>query len=93
MNKKEARSVMIEELKPYRAKSYAELEQLISQIDARMVSAPSGKQYQIEIEPFWDGAPNKDIRVGITLSGDWWTYFFPLTEDFIMSPNGQFVRE
>lgn len=93
MNKNEARSVMIEELKPYRSKPYAELKLLVSKVDARMVSGPSGKQYQIEIEPFWDGAPNQDIRVRIALSGNWWTNFFPLCEDFIMSPNGKFVGE
>jgi len=40
---------------------------------------PSGTWYQIEIEAFWDGEPNEDIRVLGSIDDG----FSPLSEAFI----------
>lgn len=94
MDKKEAKQVILAVLEPFRAKPYAEL---IQMIDAEPVTgeraSSSGKQYQIEIQVFWDNKPNGNIRVIGEIDDGGWRAYFPLTEDFIKSPSNEFVGE
>lgn len=94
MNKNEARQIIRAELEPYRAKPYSELTEMI---DAEPVigeaTGPGGTLYQIEIQAFWDGKPNGDIRVIGSIDDGGWRAIFPLTEDFIKSPSDKFVGE
>jgi len=94
MNKKEARQIIQAELESYRAKPYSEL---VKMIDAEPVTGevtgPSGKLYQIEIQAFWDGKPNGDIRVMGCIDDGGWRAVHPLTDDFIKSPSNNFVGE
>ena len=53
----------------------------------------SGKQYQVEIEFFWDGKPDKNIRVMGAIDDGGLRAMMPLTESFILSPDGTFVGE
>jgi hypothetical protein len=93
MDKEKARAVLAEALQPYRAKSYAALRDLIGQTDVYQIANPDGPDFQIEIEAFWDGRPDGDIRVMGGVDDGGWSAFAPLSEDFVVAPDGAFVGE
>jgi hypothetical protein len=93
MDKEKARAVLAEALRPYRAKSYAALRDLIGQVDVYQIANPDGSDFQIEIEAFWGDKPDGDIRVMGGVDDGGWRAFLPLIDDFIMAPDGSFVGE
>ena len=93
MNKTEARSVLRAELAKYRAKSYPDLLYLLKSQDCSEVKGPSGVLYQIEITAFWDAKPNDILRVRGAIDDRGLRAFFPLVEDFLITPMGQFVDD
>ena len=93
MNKEKARAVLSEALRPYRAKSYAELRDLIGQIDVYEIENSNGPDFQIEIQVFWDDKPDGNICVSGGIDDGGWSAFSPLGEDFILAPDGSFVGE
>ncbi len=105
------RNVLSEELKKFRNYTYEKLADLVKKehVEAYEVAGPEGNRYQVEIQFFWEGKPNGNIRVmgsidGIDLKPSL-TGFSLLrlmrgigiipdaTDDFIMSPTGEFVGE
>ena len=56
-------------------------------------AGPSGASYQVDIQVRWDDEPNGDIRVLAGIDDGGWRAFAPLTEDFILGPDGRFVGE
>jgi hypothetical protein len=93
MNKLEARQLLKEELAKWRQKSHAELAGLMGQSHHAEVRSSSGRLYQVEIEVFWDDKPDDNIRVSGSIDDGGWRAFVPLTDSFILSPNGTFVDE
>jgi len=108
MNEREARSIVREKLEPYRHRSYAQLAEMIGQEpETGEVVGASGEPYQFEIQAFWDSRSGGNVRVlaGIDESPHkpiFWNipvlrwipiYSTKVTEDFILSPEGQFVGE
>jgi hypothetical protein len=96
MDKQEAHSILAEHLTRYRSRSYAELAACVRQgrIDTPEMVAPSGSWYQIEVQFFWDDKPNSDVRVSGSISdGRGIRAFVPLSDSFILSPEGTFVGE
>lgn len=94
MDKEEARSVLARHLSEYRAVPYAELAGRIGTTETAEVLAPSGATYQLEFQFFWDSEPNRDIRVlGAVGDGGLRTFINPLSDDFIVAPDGTFVGE
>ncbi len=93
MDKAEAKKIIAKELETYRAKPYEELVKLIDTPIAYEKAGPGGIIYQIEIQVFWDDQPNSDIRVIGSIDDGGLRAFFPLTDDFIKSPTGEFVGE
>ena len=96
MDTKEARSILAEHLDRYRARSYAELAAWVreNRVDTPEAVAPSGSRYQIEVQFFWDDKPNGDVRVSGSISDDRGIRaFVPLSDSFILSPEGRFVGE
>ena len=94
MDKPEARELLALELNNWRRKAYSELStQLGAGPFVAEVSGKSGASYQIEIECHWDGKPNGDIRVLGAIDDGGLRAFAPLTDDFIMTPDGKFVGE
>jgi hypothetical protein len=91
MDKQEARSIAREQLAPYRRRPYADLVSMIGKVVHSEVTAPSGTRYQFEIQAFWDDKPNGDVRVMCSIDDMGWRAFFPLSDDFIMAPDGTFV--
>lgn len=93
MDKEKARGVLTSAPRPYRAKSYGELRGLIGQIDADVVANPDGPDFQIEIEAFWEGRPDGNIRFLGSVDDGGWSAFSPLCDDFIVAPDGSFVGQ
>lgn len=93
MNKDEAYKILGDSLQKYRSRQYARLAQEIGSVDTFEITGPSGTIYQIEIQLLWDGDADGDIRVLGAVDDSGWRAFMPLTDSFIMSPDGTFVDE
>ena len=95
MNKDEARRILLEHLARYKQRSYSELALLVAakQEDIFEVAGPTGTTYQLEFQFFWDSHPDGDIRVIGSIDDGGWRAFSPLTEDFVISPEGKFIGE
>jgi hypothetical protein len=93
MDKIEAKALLASELRKYRSRSYGELHARIGSQDTFDSFAPSGTRYQIEVQFFWDGQPNGNIRVMGSIDDGGWRAILPLTDSFILSWNGQFIGE
>jgi len=103
----EARTIVKEKLEPYRHKSYAELVEMVGKPDTFEITGPSGTEYQVEIEAFWDDKPNNNVRVMAAIDESpqrpvFWRipvlrwipiYGADVIECFIMSPGGTFIGE
>ena len=94
MDKREAHELLASHLAGYRERSYAELIALERAGPTTVeVAGPSGTCYQIEVQVVWDGARGGDVRVLGAIDDGGWRAFMPLTDDFIMAPDGSFVGE
>ena len=57
------------------------------------VVGEDGNSYQLEVEAIWDIARDEDVRVIVSVDDGGWRAFKPLTQDFVMRPDGSFVDE
>ena len=93
MNKAEAKSLLSQELSLYRELPYAELFSLVDKIETLERTAPSGVTYQIEMQVFVDDVSLQTLRVMGSIDDGGWRAFAPLSDSFILSPDGSFVGE
>jgi len=93
MDTDEARSVLTEHLASYRALTYPELAGRVDTVETAEVRAASGVEYQLEVQFLWDSKPNRDVRVIGSVDDGGWRAFVPLSDDFILAPDGAFVGE
>jgi hypothetical protein len=93
MNKVEALSLLQGQLRPWRERSWAQLREGVSQSHRFEVTGESGTWYQGEIQVFWDDKPDGAIRVMASIDDGGWRAFVPLTDDFILAPDGTVVDE
>jgi hypothetical protein len=95
MDKAEARRVLADEVRRLRELSYEEFRARIEEpeVETREVAAKSGTTYQLENQPVWDGEAGGDIRVLVAVDDGGLSAFKPLTDDFILAPDGSFVGE
>ena len=73
--------------------SYSQLIKLIETPETKRVKGEDGKSYQLEIEAVWDINRAEDVRVIVSVNDGGWRAFKPLTQDFVMRPDGSFVDE
>lgn len=93
MEKEEAIKILEDKLSEYRKLSYPELVGKIGEPETLEVKNKNCEDYRIEIEFFYDGHEETDLRVSGAISYSGWTDFFLVCSDFIISPNGEFVGE
>jgi hypothetical protein len=93
MNKQEAMEVLRAHLAPYRSESYAALQRLLGSPETTEVRGPSGTSYQIEVQAGWDDRPGGNLRVVGGIDDGGWRAFVPLSDSFIVAPDGSFVGE
>jgi hypothetical protein len=93
LNKIEAREVLRAQLQEWRAVTYPELCKKIGHSRRFETTGPSGTWYQGDVRVFWDDKPNGAIRVAGSIDDGGWRAFVPLTDSFILAPDGTFVGE
>ena len=92
MDKVEAYTIIQEELDAYKKKPYSELVSLIDNPQTKEVRGKSSTLYQTEVQVFWDDKKEENIRIIGSIDNMSWYAFSPLTEDFIMVPNGKIIN-
>ena len=94
MNKEEARSELARIVAENRNRPY---EYWVSQIDKKEMcecEASSGVKYQVETQALWDDfRKRRNVRVVFAIDDGGLRQFYPLTEDFIIAPDGSFIGE
>jgi hypothetical protein len=94
MDNAEALQLLQEEMDRWRSESWAELaDRVSSDVSAFARSAPSGREYQLEIQCVWDDRPGGSVRVIGSIDDGGWRAFVPLTVSFAKSADGSFVGE
>jgi hypothetical protein len=93
MDKKEAQQLLKGRVNQLRAISYHDLLGLLDKETVIAVEGVSGRRYSIETSVFWDGAKDRDLRVIVAIDDGGWRAYAPMTDDFIMAPDGSFVGE
>jgi hypothetical protein len=93
MDKKEAQQLLKARVNQLRAISYHDLLGLLDKETVIEMEGVSGRHYSIETSVFWDGAKDRDLRVIVAIDDEGWRAYAPMTDDFIMAPDGSFVGE
>ena len=94
MDKKEARRILNDEIGKLRQRGYADLrESLLRESETFEVVGASGTRYQVEIEAVWDSGEGGPLRVFALIDDGGLRSFAPMSEDFIVAPDGSFVGE
>lgn len=52
-----------------------------------------GVVYQVESESIWDDRKRGHIRVVVGVDDGGWRAFYPLTDSFIIAPDGTYIGE
>jgi hypothetical protein len=89
MNTTEAQLVLEHELSKYRQLPYATLRARVAAIENLTIAAPSGKEYQVEIQVVWDNKRRGTIRVLGSVDDGGIRALFPLSHTFAMTANGK----
>ena len=94
MNKSEAAAVLKHHIGQYRGKSYEKLITLVGNVQVHEVEGIFGASYTLEFDVVWDDKSKGDIRViGAIDDGTLRNAISPLSDDFILTPDGRFVGE
>ena len=93
MNNSEAKEVLARELATYRSRPYRDLINLLDQSINAEVQAQSGILYQVQIQVFGDERPDGNLRVAGAVDDGGRRASLPLTDSFILAPDGSFVDE
>ena len=93
MDSEEATSILARELERYRAMPYADLISLLDQTKHIDTTGPSGNKYQVDIYGAWDNESKRHLRIIGAVDDGGWRAFAPLTDSFILRPDGTFVGE
>ena len=59
------------------------------------ITARSGKPYQLEFQALWDDPkrPNGVLRIAGAIDDGGLRVYTPVTDSFLIAPNGEFVGE
>ncbi len=93
MNTREARRILSDVISDLRKLSYEELLQFRYEPDAREMIGDSGAWYQLEIIVFIDDPKLQTLRVSVGIDDGGWRALVPVTDSFIIAPDGSFVDE
>ena len=93
MDRAEARGVALGRLEELRGLSYAELlTRLFDRQETSDVIGRSGGRYRLEVQVLKEGR-GENLRVMVSVDDGGVSAFSPLTESFIITPEGSFVGE
>ena len=80
-DKKEAADLLRTEMDQYRHRSKAEMAIMIGETVAVERLGPSGHNYILELQVYWDGPSHKRVRLSGAIDDGGVHSFFPLCED------------
>lgn len=91
----EARRILNRRLAELRRQSFSDLKDAwLEQPDCEQIPGKAGVEYQIEIEALWEDRNAQHLRLVLSIDdGRGWRAFAPLTDSFIVAPDGSFVGE
>jgi hypothetical protein len=95
MDMVEARALLADVAADLRTRSYPALvAHYIGDTGTRELVGATGVAYCVQIQGVWDTGNPGDLRIMIGIDdGGLRASFRPLTDDFVMSPDGSFVGE
>jgi len=93
MSEIEAKAILEEELSRYRRRSYSELLSLVDCSETSERASPSGLTYQVEVQVSFDDLSQRNLRVMGAIDDKVWSALKPMSDDFIIAPDGTFVGE
>lgn len=95
MEKKAIEEIIAKEMADLRMQSYESLRKdFLDNPQAKEMTGSDGKQYEVEVEAFWDDRPGGNLRVFVLVSGSsLWRTIKPYGDTFIISPAGEFIGE
>jgi hypothetical protein len=91
MNEQVGYALIGAELRRLEGLSYSELAGLVGKVETKEVVGEDGKTYQLEIQAFWDSKKGEDVLLIVAADDGGWRAFKPLTDSFIMRPDGSLV--
>jgi hypothetical protein len=91
MNEQIAQALLNAEMRRLEALSYTHLVSMIGEVETKEIVGEDGKTYQLEIQAFWDGKKGEDVRLIVAADDGGWRAYKPLTDSFIMRPDGSLV--
>jgi hypothetical protein len=93
VDKLEASELLAATVDELRKRSRAELEQLLHKVEVRELRGPSGNTYQLEADASWDDRKGHNLRIFVSIDDGGWRAVFPMSQSFIVAPDGSFVGE
>jgi hypothetical protein len=94
VNNDEARTILRERIARLREQGYEQVMLLLDHPVGVEVVRGSGNSYNVEIEAMWDHDTDKMLRVCVSIDdGSLFRSVNPLSDDFIVLPDGSFVGE
>ena len=94
MNKPEAGQLLATQLTKCRQQSYDDLVAKINAPNQAIeVLGSSGTRYYVAVVVHWDSEQLGNVRVIATIDDGGARAFVPMSDDFIMAPDGSFVGE
>jgi hypothetical protein len=91
MNKLEAQSILDEQLSVFVRQPYAQLVELVNVPKNITVQAPSGTEWQIEFNIFYDSGKRGNLRIVGSIDDGGWRSFMPLTKSLIMKHTSELI--
>lgn len=92
-NKGEARAIAAAEIDRLRSLSREELLGYIDNPQTWEVVGESGTTFQLEASAFWEDRKRENFRVVVSIDDGGTSAFVPMSEDFIVAPDGSFIGE
>lgn len=93
VDKVEARRIALDRIDQLRRMSYQNCATASWTSQCVEIRGYSGVVYQVETEAWWDDPEDRNLRVTVAVDDAGWSAWCPLTEDFIIAPDGSFVGE
>jgi hypothetical protein len=94
VDEEEARKLARQRLDGLRMLPYDELvARYFHRPEHDQVVAPSGVQYDLSVETFWDSPDSQDLRVLVVVDDSTRRFRRVPSESFIIAPDGSFVGE
>jgi hypothetical protein len=91
MNEQAAYALISAEKSRLEGLSYPQLVAMIGKVETKELVGEDGKTYQLEIEAFWDSKKGEAVLLIVAADDGGWRAFKPLTDSFIMRPDGSLV--